>query len=369
MDQCLDEARYTVLEPFIEALREKGVKPERQVDILRRLRQFDHPDLVVVCRDLARSDHAELSALAREILHRAGIEPERPAVKVVGAPLELRVDPRTGLAFVTIPAGEFDMGTAKGGYDDERPVHLVRISSSFLLGKYAVTNQEYQRFLEANSGIKPPEYWNSSQFNDPKQPVVGVSWEDAQGFCQWAGCRLPTEAEWEYACRAGSKGQFCFGDDEAKLEQYAWYSKNRGGKTQSVGQKTPNAWGLYDVHGNVWEWCQDWFARDYYQRSAKVDPTGPDQGQYRVLRGGCWSYSGGLCRSAYRFDFHPSVRIHYLGFRAVLAPRSGEVRTVSVECRTENRSGAERAGSGLSEGRAKTEPAGFAKRVRKFLTR
>jgi formylglycine-generating enzyme required for sulfatase activity/predicted phosphodiesterase len=315
VDQCLDEARYPVLEPFIAALREKDVKPERQLDILRRLRQFDHPDLLAVCRELARAAHPELLALAGEVLQRAGIAVERPAIEVAGAPLELRVDPRTGIAFVLIPAGEFDMGTVQGSYDDERPVHRVRISKPFLLGKYPVTNREYQRFLEANSGIKPPEYWSNSQFNDPQQPVVGVSWEDAQVFCRWAGCRLPTEAQWEYACRAGNPGAYCFGDAEAELEHYAWYSKNSGGKTQPVGQKKPNQWGLYDMHGNVWEWCQEWLG-GYYKKPV-TDPTAPEMGQSRVLRGGSWLSDPGRLRSAARLSNAPGHRSHSVGFRCV----------------------------------------------------
>jgi formylglycine-generating enzyme required for sulfatase activity len=315
VDQCLDEARYAVLEPFIKALREEGVKPEQQLDILRRVRQFDHPGLIEVCRKLARSDHAELASLARVVLQRAGIELERPVIEVVGAGLEMRADPHTGIAFVTIPAGEFDMGAATSRWDDERPVHRVRLSSSFLLAKYPVNNQEYQGFLEANSGIKPPEYWNNSQFNDPQQPIVGVSWDDAQAFCQWAGCRLPTEAEWEYACRAGNQGEFCFGDAESELEQYAWYDKNSGGKTQPVGQKRPNQWGLYDVHGNVLEWCQDWKGK--YPDGPVTDPKGPNKGEFRVLRGGCW------IRPASRSFWPRSSWISYLGFRVILAPRSG----------------------------------------------
>ena len=315
VDQCLDEARYPVLEPFIAALREQDVKPERQLDILRRLRQFDHPDLLAVCRELARAVHPELSALAREVLQRAGPKVVRPAIEAAGAPLELRVDSRTGIAFIGIPAGEFDMGTAQGGYDDERPVHRVGISKPFLLGKYPVTNREYQRFLEANSGIKPPQYWSNSQFNDPQQPVVGVSWEDAQVFCQWAGCRLPTEAEWEYACRAGNPGAYCFGDAEAELEQYAWYDKNSGRKTQPVGQKKPSQWGLYDMHGNVWEWCQDWFS-DYAEKPV-TDPTGPVEGSSRVLRGGSWGGGPTYLRSAYRDGLTPGSRGISIGFRCV----------------------------------------------------
>ena len=315
VDQCLDEARYAVLEPFLAALRQKGVQPERQVDILRRLRQFTHDDLTAVCRELARVAHPELSALAREILQRAGVEVERPAIEVAGAPLELRVAQHSGIAFITIPTGEFDMGTELGGDDDERPVHRVRISKPFLLGKYQVTNQEYQRFLEAEGKVKLPGYWSNSQFNDPKQPVVGVSWEEAQAFCKWAGCRLPTEAEWEYACRAGSQKKYCFGDEEAKLEEYGWYDKNSGGRTHPVGQKKPNDWGLYDMHGNVWEWCQDWFGA--YPKEPVTDPTGPERSTSRVLRGGSWVNHPTRLRCACRNYGTPGYRISGIGFRCV----------------------------------------------------
>jgi formylglycine-generating enzyme required for sulfatase activity len=316
VDQCLDEARYAVLEPFIAALREKGAKPKRQLDILRRLRQSDHPDLLAVCRELARAAHPELSALAREVLQRAGIKIKRPAIEVAGAPLELRVDPATGIAFVRIPTGEFDMGAARSQWDDERPVHRVRISKSFLLGKYPVTNQEYERFLKKAERKTLPDYWNDRNFNQRLQPVVGVSWDDAQAFCKWAGCRLPTEAEWEYACRAGSQKNYCFGDSKARLEEYAWYSKNSGGKTQPVGQKKPNQWGLYDMHGNVWEWCQDWFGQ--YCRGSVTDPTGPEKSNSRVLRGGSWirDYPANL-RSAYRNGNSPDRCSNGIGFRCV----------------------------------------------------
>jgi formylglycine-generating enzyme required for sulfatase activity len=322
VDQCLDEARYAVLEPFIVALREKGVKPERQVDILRRLRQFKHDDLTEVCRELARADYSELSALAQEILQRAGVKADHPAIKVAGAPLELRVDQETGIACINIPAGDFEMGS-NDGHSDERPAHRVHISKPFLLGKYQVTNQEYQRFLEANPKVQPPDHWNDSQFNDPKQPVVGVSWEDAQIFCRWAGCRLPTEAEWEYACRAGSQQKFCFGDDDSKLEEFAWFGKNSGGKSHPVGEKKPNAWGLFDMHGNVWEWCQDWFGRDYYQRSPKRDPAGPQKGEYRVSRGASWFFDvPDDLRCCCRDCGLPGNRYYCVGFRVVCVDAS-----------------------------------------------
>jgi formylglycine-generating enzyme required for sulfatase activity len=230
------------------------------------------------------------------------------------SPFGESVDPKTGIAFITIPAGEFDMGS-ETGESDERPVHRVRITQPFRLGKYPVTNAEYERFLKAHPQMSPPRYWTNSQFNDPRQPVVGVSWHDAQAFCQWAGCRLPTEAEWEYACRAGSKGRFCFGDDETRLGEYAWYDANSSARTHPVGQKKPNQWGLYDAHGNVWEWCQDWHGP--YSEQHVSDPTGPKQGDYRVLHGGSWNRNATNLRSAFRGQTNPDYRDDYVGFRCV----------------------------------------------------
>ena len=127
------------------------------------------------------------------------------------------------------------------------------------------------------------------------------------------GYRLPTEAEWEYACQAGSKGAYCFGDDRSELKKYAWYYENSGGTTHPVGAKKANAWGLYDMHGNVWEWCWDWYGK--YPTSPQKNPSGPPAGSYRVLRGGSWSIPAGYCRSAYRDWNDPSNRRYDLGFR------------------------------------------------------
>src|SRR4029434_679147 len=153
-----------------------------------------------------------------------------------------------GMPFVLVPAGEFLMGSADGA-DDERPVHTVRISQPFYLGQYAVTQAQLQAVMESNP----------SQFTgDPNRPVEQVSWEDVQEFIRrlharegGAAYRLPTEAEWEYAARAGSTTAYCFGDDPRQLREYAWYSENSGGQTHPVGQLKPSAWGLYDMHGNV----------------------------------------------------------------------------------------------------------------------
>ena len=167
-----------------------------------------------------------------------------------------------------------------------------------------------------------------SKFKAPQNPVEQVSWDEAVEFCRKlselpeeksAGYayRLPTEAEWEYACRAGTTTKYSFGDSDSELDEYAWYGKAEalGGTTHPVGEKKPNAWGLYDMHGNVWEWCQDWHGK--YLSGPVTDPTGPSSGSFRVFRGGGWSFISQDCRSAFRSGFSPGSRSHYLGFRVL----------------------------------------------------
>jgi formylglycine-generating enzyme required for sulfatase activity len=211
--------------------------------------------------------------------------------------------------FVLIRPGTFTMGSDEG--NNEKPVHKVTITKPFYLGKYLVTQEQW----EAVMGNNP------SNFKGPKNPVENVSWDDCQAFCaklaaSYRGTfRPPTEAQWEYACRAGSTGKYCFGDNETQLGEYAWYSDNSGQKTHPVGEKKSNAWGLYDMHGNVWEWCQDWYDNGYYAGSPADDPPGPATGSDRVGRGGSWYFPAGRCRSADRFGFGPGYRIIHLGFR------------------------------------------------------
>jgi len=168
-----------------------------------------------------------------------------------------------------------------------------------------------------------------SEFQGPKNPVENVSWDDCQAFLDKLndefGARrgkfqLPTEAQWEYACRAGSTTRYCFGDEESRLNAYAWSAENSGNKTHPVGEKEPNAWGLYDMHGNVWEWCQDFYDGDYYANSPLDDPMGPATGPYRVLRGGGGNLAAKYCRSSYRSSFEPGYRNSRLGFRVALVP-------------------------------------------------
>ena len=211
---------------------------------------------------------------------------------------------------VLIPAGEFLMGSDAGD-SDEKPEHRVRITKPFYLGKYEVTQEQWAAVMGNNP----------SRFQGPKNPVEQVSWDDCQEFCRRLSAkegkeyRLPTEAEWEYACRAGSTGEYCFGDEGSRLGEYAWYLSNSQRETHAVGQKRPNAWGLYDMHGNVWEWCADHYDQDYYRNSPVDDPQGPSGGAYRVNRGGSWVSTAGFCRSANRGRNSPGIRGNSLGFR------------------------------------------------------
>ena len=215
-----------------------------------------------------------------------------------------------GQKFKLIPAGEFMMGDKQ--WDDSNNMHKVRITKSFYLGVYQVTQKEWGAVMGSNP----------SNFKGDDLPVENVSWDDCQEFIERLNkkegtyaYRLPTEAEWEYACRAGSAVKFCFGDDESKLGRYAWYGSNSVKKTHSVGTKAPNTWGLYDMHGNVWEWCEDWYDTNYYKESPKDDPQGPSNGSYRVFRGGSWNYEAANCASGNRRRNGPGRRSDNLGLR------------------------------------------------------
>jgi formylglycine-generating enzyme required for sulfatase activity len=223
-----------------------------------------------------------------------------------------------GMEFVLIPAGTFTMGSPdsdRNANNDEKPAHQVTISKPFYMSKYEVTQAQWKAVMGNNP----------SRFKDkPEHPVENVSWHDVQAFIKKLNAQgngvsyhLPTEAQWEYAVRAGHQGVYSFGDDAAKLGEYAWYDQNSGGETHPVGTRKPNAWGLYDMHGNVWEWVQDWYDEDYYHNSPKVDPQGPDAGADRVYRGGGWGNAALVARSASRLWSHPGVRDDDLGFRCL----------------------------------------------------
>jgi formylglycine-generating enzyme required for sulfatase activity len=238
-----------------------------------------------------------------------------------------------GMKFVRIPAGKFMMGSPKSEkdrFDDEGPQHEVEITKAFYLGVYTVTQAEYQKVMGSNpsyfsrdgSGKDQVKGLDTSQF-----PVEQVSWDDAVAFCQKLTAlekemeskrayRLPTEVELEYSCRAGTKTAFHCGDS-LKSDQANF--NNNLGRTCKVGSYKPNAWGLYDMTGNVYQWCSDWYDKDYYKVSSKKDPQGPKSvsENARVLRGGSWNYDPRRCRAAYRHCVAPSFRYYSYGCRVV----------------------------------------------------
>ncbi len=224
------------------------------------------------------------------------------------------------MEFAWIPPGEFLMGSlgSETSRSDDETQHRVTLSKGFWMGKTEVTQAQWERVMGSN-----PSYFKGANL-----PVETVRWNDCQEFigkinvkCEIGNWKasLPTEAQWEYACRAGTKTRFNTGDTEADLTRAGWYGSNSDHKTHSVGEKEANTWGLLDMHGNVWEWCQDWFGK--YESGMARDPTGPSSGSNRVLRGGSWYCSSGYCRSAYRYRFEPGDRDNDIGLRVVLLPR------------------------------------------------
>jgi formylglycine-generating enzyme required for sulfatase activity len=216
-------------------------------------------------------------------------------------------------------------------WNGEQPQHPIEITRPFLIGVHEVTQGQYQ----AVKGENPSRFRGSEYL-----PVEQVSWMDAVDFCNklselegrkphyrikgdevtmvaGSGYRLPTEAEWEYACRAGKPTLYSFGDDDRALDDYAWYVANSQSQTHAVGQKRANSWGLHDTLGNVWEWCADWYDLKYYGTSPAIDPPGATRALRRVSRGGAWECFAGFCRPAFRGKFAPRERWNFLGFRVV----------------------------------------------------
>jgi formylglycine-generating enzyme required for sulfatase activity len=215
-----------------------------------------------------------------------------------------------GVRFVLVPSGAFKMSVGLGSCE-------VTISRPFFMGMFQVTQSQY----ESVAGVNP------SYKKGPSNPVEQISWEDAKNFCQKLSLlpseraagrvyRLPTEAEWEYSCRAGSTTSYCFGDDPANLAEYAWYYSNSQSSHHPVGQRKPNAWGLFDMHGNVAEWCSDWYGPQTTQSIA--DPVGPSQGLERVYRGGSFLGAAKNCQSTNRLGHNPYTRYNYIGFRLAM---------------------------------------------------
>jgi formylglycine-generating enzyme required for sulfatase activity len=244
---------------------------------------------------------------------------------------------KSGIEMVVIPAGSFEMGNNRGRAD-EKPAHSVWLDS-FLMDKTEVTQAEWEKLGKNDD----PPFANPSNFKGADLPVNNVKWLAAANFCNARskaeglkpcyndegvcdfdadGYRLPTEAEWEYACRAGTSSEFSFGNDIRKLGDVGWFADNADKKTHPVGQKKANPWGLHDMHGNVAEWCQDVYSKDYYATSPSKNPRGPDKGGEYVLRGGSWKSAADSLRSTYRLGENPGfgdacLAPDAIGFRCV----------------------------------------------------
>ena len=313
------------IESQVETLRQQK---DRQAKEEKRLRGL--PDELKQAQAERAARQTELAALDRQ---RADLTAQRDTL--TRELVKNFVAARTGqewednglqMKFCWCPPGTFTMGSpaSEAGYDSDEDQVSVTISNGLWMGKYEVLQGEY-RTVMGNT----PSHFSSSD----RRPVETVSYTEATEFCRkfteqerragrlpadWE-YRLPTEAEWEYACRAGTTTRFCCGDSESELENYAWFSSNSGSATHPVGEKQPNAWGLHDMHGNVWEWCQDWYQD---KLPGGGDPVGPQSASVRVTRGGSWYVAAGSCRSAYRRRYSPEFPVVLPGLSRGRSPVS-----------------------------------------------
>jgi len=268
----------------------------------------------------------------------------RDAIKATGLPWRVR-DKGTKIEMLLIPPGEFVMGKSEGddeAKENELPAHQVKLTTAFYLGRYEVTQQQFAGITKATpsefakfqaptlealmkegdtksaaekkvqSWVAPPP---APDAKEKEWPVETVSWDDSAAFCKKAGLRLPTEAEWEYACRAGTR-TLRYGE----LDEIAWFKKNGRGQTHAVGTKRGNALGLHDMLGGVWEWVNDLYGSKYYATSNAVNPQGPSSGTTRVLRGGSWVSQSLVCRASNRYNRTPANSVNGLGFRVAKTP-------------------------------------------------
>ncbi|MEA2029824.1 MAG: formylglycine-generating enzyme family protein [Campylobacterota bacterium] len=259
------------------------------------------------------------------------IEPQM--VRIIHKKPDITLD----IAMVHLPQGSFMMGSDESS--DEQPIHEVTIDYEFEIGKYSVTIAQYMTFVNDTNTHHPEWMEEGSQYNietgsddyykkmnlSDNAPIIGVSWHDAVAYCKWLSeksgqsYRLPTEAEWEYACKAGTATKWSFGDDEKELDRYAWYDKNSEGKTHPVGKLEPNPWGLYDMHGNVREWCEDDYVGNYNNTPRDGGAYRSESSSSKVARGGSWFSSDFNSRSADRSSFSPTGSISFVGFRLLRA--------------------------------------------------
>ena len=324
VEMCLDDAAEISMTPFLELL-DKPAKKNRtiwgpQYEALRILNRFEpnsikkltgklknHPYGPI--RDLFMAIERDASQQAKqEIIHTSpgGVE----LVCISGDSFMMGISDKEFERLKQQPPSGVDKEDWEKWLNYQKPRHQVDVPT-FHMGRYPVTNQEYEKFLKDNPKAKEPKHWGDRKWNQPKQPVVGVSWHDASAFAEWVGCRLPSESEWEYACRGGTTVSRY--DD---LDKIAWYRKNSGSQTQPIGQKQPNAFGLYDTLGNVWEWNEDTWHESY--KKAPDDGSAwitKKESDHRVIRGGSWVNDSGIVRASLRSGCGPDVRYDSVGFR------------------------------------------------------
>jgi len=333
-DDCLRDASSPSPRPFLEALARGLASADERYHALRLLRALPRwvaealPDGTTgkeVVERLAEDGDPQVQRMVTELLGLPAAEGRRgrQGRRREPAPGEERRNEADGTVLLYVPGGKYLIG-AKDITEDEKPPHRV-VLSPFWIAKYPVTNEQYSRFLRANTSAAKPQYWQDKQFNQPNQPVVGVSWEEAQAYCGWAGLALPSEAQWEAAARGADGRRYPWGDDEPTAEHANF--GGREGRTTPVGAFPRGAgpFGTLDQAGNVWEWCVDIWDAGAYRRNdrAKEDPVGT-QGDLavRCLRGGSWSLVAGHLAVADRNGLHASSRRLNVGFRCVLLSRA-----------------------------------------------
>ncbi|MBM4225948.1 MAG: formylglycine-generating enzyme family protein, partial [Gammaproteobacteria bacterium] len=252
----------------------------------------------------------------------------RAAITATGLAWRVK-DTATQIEMVLIPPGTFNMGCSAsqqyGCRSDENPVHQVTLTNAFYLGRYEVTQAQWQASMGSNPSWFPGPSPEVPQAQVPQRPVENVSWNTVQGFLSQTGMRLPTEAEWEYAYRAGTTtafhgftGYLSGTNSDSLLGNIAWFYDNSNSQTRPVGGKLGNGYGLHDMAGNVFEWVSDWYWD--YSADAQTNPQGPLSGEWRVLRGGGWNYGSDDCRASFRFIYYPDISFDGIGFRVARTP-------------------------------------------------
>jgi uncharacterized protein (TIGR02996 family) len=326
-------------EVFLRAIRDDPAEPAAWLALADYLQEQGDPrgELLRLTRTLQQPDCPQRPALEERLcrLLAQGVRPCWP-----------QLTNSVGMLFSLIPAGTFRMGSPNGEADrqeNEGPQHEVEITRPFYLGVYPITQEQYERLMGTNPSRFSSQGGGKARVKKQDTrafPVESVSWDDAIDYCrklsEWPEekrlgrvYRLPTEAEWEYACRGGASSStpFHFGNSLSSTQANFNGNHPYGGaaagpnlrRTTAVGSYPANGFGLYDMHGNVWEWCADWFDANYYATSPRKDPQGPQAGEGRVLRGGSRSYYGRDCRSACRNRLAPGLRVNHLGFRVALS--------------------------------------------------